>query len=93
MARFDRIDIVFQTMYSELVQWALGADFASEFSLDGRFVAVDVRGKNTGILTFGRQTVASRSVTMLVPCTTRKLRSALTHSKTLNRMPSGGDGW
>jgi hypothetical protein len=45
MAKFDPIDIVFQTTYSELVQRALDADFASEFSLDGRFVAVDIKGQ------------------------------------------------
>jgi len=39
------IDPTYQTLYSELAQRALDAAFTSEFSLDGRFVAVEVKGR------------------------------------------------
>ncbi len=39
------LDIAYQTLYSELVQRCLDESFASEFSLDGRFVAVPVKEK------------------------------------------------
>ena len=41
----DGLDIVFQTLYSELVQRSLDESFTSEFSSEGRFVAVEVKGK------------------------------------------------
>jgi hypothetical protein len=39
------IDFPYQTMYSELAQRALDAQFSDEFPLDGRFVAVEVKGR------------------------------------------------
>jgi hypothetical protein len=39
------LDISYQTLYSELVQRSLDASFTSEFSADGRFVAVEVKNK------------------------------------------------
>lgn len=45
MASSPRLDITYQTLYSELVQRSLDESFTSDFSLDGRFVAVAVKGK------------------------------------------------
>lgn len=45
MAATQRLDITYQTLYSELVQRCLDASFTSEFSPDGRFVPVEVKGK------------------------------------------------
>jgi len=39
------LDISYQTLYSELVQRSLDDSFTSEFSADGRFVAVQVKSK------------------------------------------------
>ncbi|MFQ3459624.1 GSU2403 family nucleotidyltransferase fold protein [Bradyrhizobium sp. UFLA01-814] len=39
------LDITYQTLYSELVQRSLDETFTSEFSSNGRFVAVEVKGK------------------------------------------------
>lgn len=39
------IDFTYQTLYSELAQRSLDASFTSEFSLDGRFVPVEVKGR------------------------------------------------
>lgn len=41
----QRLDITYQTLYSELVQRSLDESFTSEFSSNGRFVAVEVKGK------------------------------------------------
>ena len=41
----QRLDITYQTLYSELVQRSLDESFTSEFSANGRFVAVEVKGK------------------------------------------------
>jgi hypothetical protein len=45
MAQTQRLDMAFQTLYSELVQRSLDESFTSEFSSAGRFVAVEVKGK------------------------------------------------
>ncbi|WP_398480291.1 GSU2403 family nucleotidyltransferase fold protein [Tardiphaga sp.] len=45
MAKAAGVDITFQTLYSELVQRSLDDSFTSEFSSDGRFVAVEVKGR------------------------------------------------
>jgi hypothetical protein len=45
MAVFPPLDIAYQTLYSELVQRCLDESFASEFSPDGRFVAVPIKQK------------------------------------------------
>lgn len=45
MAPNQRLDITYQTLYSELVQRSLDESFTSEFSSNGRFVAVEVKGK------------------------------------------------
>ena len=45
MAPAQRLDITYQTLYSELVQRSLDESFTSEFSSNGRFVAVEVKGK------------------------------------------------
>ena len=45
MAPTQPLDISYQTLYSELVQRSLDESFTSEFSSDGRFVAVEVKGK------------------------------------------------
>jgi hypothetical protein len=45
MAQTRRLDITYQTLYSELVQRSLDESFTSEFSSNGRFVAVEVKGK------------------------------------------------
>ena len=45
MASNQRLDITYQTLYSELVQRSLAESFTSEFSSNGRFVAVEVKGK------------------------------------------------
>jgi hypothetical protein len=45
LALNPRIDITYQTLYSELVQRSLDESFTSEFSSNGRFVAVEVKGK------------------------------------------------
>ena len=45
MAATQRLDIVYQTLYSELVQRSLDDSFLSEFSVNGRFVAVKVKDK------------------------------------------------
>jgi len=45
MAPNQRLDITYQTLYSELVQRSLDESFASECSSTGRFVAVEVKGK------------------------------------------------
>lgn len=45
MAASSPLDIAYQTIYAELVQRSLGDSFTSEFSTNGRFVAVAVRGK------------------------------------------------
>lgn len=39
------LDITYQTLYSELVQRSLDDSFSSDFSSNGRFVAVEVKGK------------------------------------------------
>ncbi|MFB9266968.1 GSU2403 family nucleotidyltransferase fold protein [Bradyrhizobium erythrophlei] len=45
MASTQRLDISYQTLYSELVQRSLDESFTSEFSSNGRFVAVEVKDK------------------------------------------------
>ncbi len=40
------IDLVFRTMFAELVQQTLDAQWQSDFPLEGRFVMVPVKGKN-----------------------------------------------
>ncbi len=40
-----RLDITYQTLYSELAQRSLDESFTSEFSSNGRFVAVEVKDK------------------------------------------------
>ncbi|WP_315833495.1 nucleotidyltransferase family protein [Bradyrhizobium prioriisuperbiae] len=45
MAPTRRLDMVYQTLYSELVQRSLDESFTSEFRADGRFVAVEVKNK------------------------------------------------
>lgn len=45
MAPNQNLDISYQTLYSELVQRSLDESFTSEFSSNGRFVAVEVKGK------------------------------------------------
>jgi hypothetical protein len=45
MAKTDGLDITYQTLYSELVQRSLDESFTSEFSSEGRFVAVEVKGR------------------------------------------------
>jgi hypothetical protein len=45
MASNQRLDITYQTLYSELVQRSLDESFTCEFSSDGRFVAVAIKGK------------------------------------------------
>jgi len=45
VARSQRLDIAYQTLYAELVQRSLDDSFTSEFSSNGRFVAVEVKGK------------------------------------------------
>jgi len=45
MAASQGLDISYQTLYSELVQRSLDESFTSEFSSNGRFVAVEVKGK------------------------------------------------
>lgn len=45
MAPIRRLDIAYQTIYSELVQRSLDESFTSDFSSEGRFVAVGVKGK------------------------------------------------
>lgn len=39
------VDHTYQTLYSELAQRALDASFSSDFSVDGRFVAMESRGR------------------------------------------------
>ena len=39
------LDIFYQTLYSELVQRSLDDSFTSEFSADGRFIAVEVKNR------------------------------------------------
>lgn len=39
------LDHTYQTLYSELAERVLDASFASEFSLDGRFVSMESRGR------------------------------------------------
>lgn len=45
MSVFPALDISYQTLYSELVQRSLDDSFTSDFSVDGRFVAVEVKGR------------------------------------------------
>jgi hypothetical protein len=45
MAASPALDISYQTLYSELVQRCLDESFTSEFSADGRFVAVEVKNR------------------------------------------------
>jgi hypothetical protein len=45
MAASAALDISYQTLYSELIQRSLDDSFTSEFSADGRFVAVEIKGK------------------------------------------------
>ena len=45
MATGPRLDISYQTLYSELVQRSLDESFTSEFSSNGRFVAVEIKDK------------------------------------------------
>jgi hypothetical protein len=45
MASTPRLDITYQILYSELVQRSLDESFTSDFSSNGRFVAVGVKGK------------------------------------------------
>jgi hypothetical protein len=45
MAASQSLDISYQTLYSELIQRSLDDSFTSEFSADGRFVAVEVKNK------------------------------------------------
>lgn len=39
------LDHIYQTLYSELVQRTLDASFSSEFSVDGRFITMESRGR------------------------------------------------
>ncbi|AFL51365.1 hypothetical protein ABIE78_002813 [Sinorhizobium fredii] len=41
-----QIDLVYRTMFAELVQRSLDAQFQADFPLEGRFVTVPVKGKN-----------------------------------------------
>ena len=45
MALAQRLDITYQTLYSELVQRSLDESFIAEFSPNGRFVPVEVKNK------------------------------------------------
>jgi hypothetical protein len=45
MALAQRLDITYQTLYSELVQRSLDESFIAEFSPKGRFVPVEVKNK------------------------------------------------
>jgi hypothetical protein len=45
MAKNDSLDVSYQTLYSELAQRSLDESFTSEFSSEGRFVAVEVKRK------------------------------------------------
>ncbi|WP_458760298.1 nucleotidyltransferase family protein [Afipia sp. TerB] len=45
MSASRRLDITYQTLYSELLQRSLDDSFTSEFSTEGRFVAVTVKDK------------------------------------------------
>ncbi|WP_119392185.1 nucleotidyltransferase family protein [Taklimakanibacter lacteus] len=45
MAPIRRLDITYQTIYSELAQRSLDESFTSDFSAEGRFVAVEVKDK------------------------------------------------
>src|SRR5690349_1445726 len=42
---FPVIPLSFQTLYAELAQRALDASFVSDFSLDGRFIRQESRGR------------------------------------------------
>ncbi len=39
------IDHTYQTLYSELAQRALDAEFSADFSIDGRFISMEVKGR------------------------------------------------
>src|ERR1043165_9241080 len=41
----QQIDHAYRTLYSELAQRALDASFTSEFSVDGRFIVMESRGR------------------------------------------------
>jgi hypothetical protein len=45
MTASPSLDISYQTLYSELIQRSLDGSFTSEFSPDGRFVAVEVKNR------------------------------------------------
>lgn len=45
MAAFAPLDLAYQTLYAELIQRSLDDSFTSEFSPQGRFVAVAVKGR------------------------------------------------
>jgi len=45
MAIDRRLDIAYQTLYAELAQRSLDDSFTSEFSAEGRFVGVEVKGR------------------------------------------------
>jgi hypothetical protein len=67
MARSQRLDITYQTLYSELVLRGLDESFTSEFSSSGRFVAVEVKGKNTGTSMYPSPKAEARIAAMSVP--------------------------
>ena len=77
MVSSSRLDITYQTLYSELVQRSLDESFTSEFSSEGRFVDVEVKGKkDSGISTPGGPMEAGRTV-------------ATSHPRTIRRSPKG----
>ncbi|MBA1143349.1 nucleotidyltransferase family protein [Mesorhizobium neociceri] len=41
----QQIPLTYQTLYSELAQRSLDASFTTEFNIDGRFVAAEVKGR------------------------------------------------
>src|SRR6266481_3970015 len=65
-------DITYQTLYSELVQLSLDESFTSEFSSNGRFVAVESKARSIGISTRPSPRAAPRIAVTLVPLTIAK---------------------
>ena len=72
MALNDSLDISYQTIYAELAQRSLDETFASEFSSNGRFVAVDVKGKKYWYFDTLRRAAVIRNVDTWGRPTTRR---------------------
>ncbi|MCK7475511.1 MAG: hypothetical protein MZV49_23235 [Rhodopseudomonas palustris] len=86
MTTLAALDIAYQTLYSELVQRSLDDSFTSEFSTDGRFVAVKVKTRQYWYFDSPNPEGVHSADDMSVPWTIPKSPNASKPSRTLRRI-------